>query len=74
MNLIHQAVYHGDGKAIKLYESGGVTFIDSEVPHVIYQAEKDYGTELVYAREVDDFFGYKEEADGKLVKRFKLKK
>lgn len=68
----HEAKYHDGAKSINLYESGGATFIDSDVPHVIYQAEKDYNTDYLYAREVDDFFGYKEK-DGQLIKRFTLK-
>ena len=53
------ARYHEDTHDIELYVSGeGVTFIDSDVPHVIYQSEDDYNTEKVYAREVDDFFGW----------------
>jgi hypothetical protein len=37
----------------------GVTFISAPDPHVIYQSEEDYNTDKVWARRVDDFFGYK---------------
>lgn len=68
------ARYHEDTHDLALYNFDGVAFIDSNVPHVIYQAERDYDTDFVYAREVNDFFGYKEGSDGSFVKRFSLMK
>lgn len=70
MVFAQNARYHDDTRDVKLYTSGGTTFIDSDVPHVIYQAEKDYDTSFVYAREVDDFFGCKHKERGNLIKRF----
>lgn len=67
-----KARYHEDTHDLELYTIDGVTFINSDIPHVIYQAEKDYDTNFVYAREVDDFFGYKTEGTT-LYKRFVLK-
>lgn len=66
--------YHEDTHDIDLYfhKESGVTFIDADVPHVIYQSEKHYDTNFTYAREVDDFFGYKIE-HGNYIKRFTLK-
>lgn len=61
-------------REIQLYNLFGITLIDRETPHVIYQSEHDYNTEKVWAREVDDFFGYKKMEDGSLVKRFVLQK
>lgn len=54
-----------------LQSSGGagLIFTDSDIPYVIYQSHKD---ELIWARPVDDFFGYKEKANDELVKRFSL--
>lgn len=68
------ARYHEDTHDLQLFYLDGVAFIDSDVPHVIYQSEKHYDTDFVYAREVDDFFGYKQDANGKYIKRFVLKK
>lgn len=72
MSYVQDARYQEDTHDLKIFESGGAMFIDSEVPHVIYQSEKDYNTDYVYAREVDDFFGYTEDKHGKMVKRFVL--
>lgn len=72
MEHTYNARYHEDTHDIKIYSSGGATFIDSDVPHVIYQSEKHYGTDYVYAREVDDFFGYKADENNHFVKRFSL--
>ena len=58
-------------QTIKLYMVDGIMLIDRETPHVIYQAEKDYETNKVWAREVDDFFGYKND-NGTLKKKFGL--
>lgn len=44
-------------RRIKLYMSGECCYIDREYPHVIYQAEKDFNTIIVWARRIDDFFG-----------------
>jgi hypothetical protein len=73
MTFCQSARYHENTHDLNLYNFDGVTFIDSDVPHVIYQSEKDYDTDKVWAREVDDFFGYKKEKNGQLVKRFTLK-
>jgi hypothetical protein len=71
---IQTARYHENTHDIDLYiDENGTTFIDSDVPHVIYQAEKDYNTDKVWAREVDDFFGYKDVGISYVQKRFTLK-
>lgn len=67
------ARYHENDRDIALYFNNGTWYVDDDVPHVIYQSEQDYDTEKVWAREVDDFFGYKIEA-GHPIKRFELKK
>lgn len=69
---VKRARYHEDTHDVDIFVIDGVMFIDSHVPHVIYQSEKDYNKDLFYAREVDDFFGCKEE-NGTHVKRFTLK-
>ncbi|EEM25379.1 hypothetical protein P9063_20640 [Bacillus thuringiensis] len=72
-NLVAQDAHTPDGEAIRevrLYCYKGVVFIDREKPHVIYQAEVDYGTDKVWAREVDEFFGMQKLPSGELVKRF----
>lgn len=61
-------------REIQLYNFFGLMVIDSDVPHVIYQSEHDYNTDLVWGRKVDDFFGYKKVEDDSLVKRFVLQK
>lgn len=50
-----------------LYEYGGIYFIDSDLPHVIY---KNTENQRAWARPVDDFFGYKEVKTGEWTKRF----
>jgi hypothetical protein len=72
MTEVGPARYHDNTHDLALYAIDGVTFIDSDVPHVIYQSEEDYNTYAVWAREVDDFFGYKQD-NGKYIKRFALK-
>lgn len=67
------ARYHEDTHDLEMYVYEGITFIDSEVPHVIYQSEKDYDTDKVFAREVDDFFGVVN-VDGEYKNRFTLKR
>lgn len=62
--------YHENTHDIKLYSIDGAYFIDADVPHVIYQSEKDYETDNAWAREVDDFFGYKLDPHGNFVRRF----
>ena len=57
-------------REIQLYDYQGVTFIERDMPHVIYQSEEDYDTDDVWAREVEDFYGYKKMDDGTMVKRF----
>lgn len=69
-----KARYHENTHDLNLYAIGGATYIDSDVPHVIYQSEKDYDTEKVWAREVDDFFGYKHVTGSHYIKRFALKR
>lgn len=65
--------YHEDTHDIQLYIcDNGVTYIDADVPHVIYQSEKHYGTDLEFAREVDDFYGSVPTKDGHQ-RRFALK-
>lgn len=54
---------------IDLYHANGVTFIDRDEPHVIYQSEKDYDTNKVWAGKVDYFFDYIGES-GQMEKRF----
>lgn len=67
------ARYHEDKHNIELYTSSdGVVYINSEVPHVVYHSQKDSKMEKPWVREVDDYFGYKENKDGHLVKRFSL--
>lgn len=58
MTHTYEARHHGNGKTILLFESGGATFIDSDIPHVIYQKREDHDSDsdFFYAREVDDFF------------------
>lgn len=55
----HEARHHETVKHLNVYESGGATFIDSDVPHVLYQTRKDFedDTDFVYAKELDDFLG-----------------
>lgn len=67
-----EARYHENTHDVALYTSSdGALFIDSDVPHVIYESKKD---KKVWAREVDDFFGYKSIEAGNLIKRFILEK
>lgn len=71
---VNTARYHEDTHDIDLYiDNNGTTFIDSELPHVIYQAEKHYDTNFVYAREVNNFFGAVAINSDGMVKRFRLK-
>lgn len=60
-------------RQVQLYCSNGITFVDKETPHVVYQSEDDYDTDKVWVREVDEFFGMVKDKQGKLVRRF-LKK
>lgn len=55
---------------VQLYFREGVTFINRDTPHVIYQSEDDYETDKVWAREVDEFFGMVNVTPFKTVKRF----
>lgn len=66
------ARYHENDRDIELFFYNGVWFVNDDLPHVIYQSEKDYDTKKVWAREVDDFFGYKHK-DSHYIKRFTLK-
>lgn len=72
MTYVGEARYHDNTRDVSLYVIDGAHFIKSDVPHVIYQSEKDYETDRVWAREVDDFFGYKLTPEGNFVKRFAL--
>ncbi|MCY7865985.1 hypothetical protein P8918_12830 [Bacillus spizizenii] len=72
MEKIHSARYHEDTHDVDLYLLDGAYFINSDVPFVIYQSEKDYNTDNAWAREVDDFFTYTEDDHGNLLKRFTL--
>jgi hypothetical protein len=74
MTFQGNARYHENTHDIELYAIDGAMFIDSELPHVIYQSEKDYNTYKCWAREVDDFFGYKEDIYGHMKKKFTLQK
>lgn len=71
MPNVGTARYHENTHDLDLYIYDGITFIDSDLPHVIYQAEKDYNTTKVWAREVNDFFGYKEDQYGYLRQKFR---
>jgi hypothetical protein len=64
--------YHENTHDMELYSIDGAMFIDSEYPHVIYQSEKDYDTDKCWAREVDDFFGYKNITGSHFQKKFTL--
>ncbi|PTY93007.1 hypothetical protein [Heyndrickxia sporothermodurans] len=64
------ARYHENTHDINLFMIDGAYFIDSDVPHVIYQSEKDYQSDHMWAREVDDFFGYILSPEGNFVRRF----
>lgn len=67
------ARYHENTYDIDLFVGKhGVTFVDADLPYVIYQSKADYGIDKVWAREVDDFFGYKVD-NGQYVKRFSSK-
>ncbi|HDR7207583.1 MULTISPECIES: hypothetical protein [Bacillus cereus group] len=60
---------------VQMFYHKGVTFIDKDKPHVIYQSEDDYNTENVWAREVENFFGMVNVTPRKTVRRFiKIKK
>ncbi|MCU5742856.1 hypothetical protein OCC47_16145 [Bacillus cereus] len=55
---------------VQLYAYKGITFINKDAPHVIYQSEDDYETDKVWAREVDEFFGMKNITPFKTVRRY----
>ncbi|WP_176548365.1 hypothetical protein [Bacillus toyonensis] len=55
---------------IQLYHYCGLTLIDKDTPHVIYQSEDDYNTDKIWAREVADFFGVVENNPCNLAMRF----
>lgn len=79
-NLSHETVknmmflgtvrYHENTHDIELYSIDGAMFIDSDKPHVIYKNPLKNS----WAREVDDFFGYKHVTGSHYIKRFTLKK
>lgn len=56
---------------LQSYGRSGLIFTDSSEPYVIYQ---NCNSEIIWARPVDDFFGYKEKSPGNLVKRFQIQK
>lgn len=60
--------YHENTHDIDLYFIDEIMFIDSDKPHVIYQSLKD---DKNWAREVDDYFGYKN-IEGIMVKKFQV--
>src|SRR5690606_13907658 len=62
--------YHENTHDLNIYTLHGIYFTESDVPHVIYQSEKDYETDNAWAREVDNFFGYKLDPHGNFVRRF----
>lgn len=65
--------YHENTHDVDLYMVNGVLYIESELPHVIYEAQ--YNTVAKrWAREMDDFFGYKIKENGEAIKRFTLQK
>lgn len=49
----------------------GLLFIEAEEPYVIYQKEGSEGEENLWARRVDDFYGYVDD-EGVSKKRFTL--
>lgn len=66
---IGTARYHEDTHDIALYKLGSILFVDEEIPFVIYKPKDDI-TAPYYAREVDNFFGYKVGNQGNYIKRF----
>lgn len=71
---VGEARYHDNSHDLELYiDDNGTIFINSDLPHVIYQGEDHYDTDFVWAREVDDFFGYKHITGSHHIKRFSLK-
>lgn len=70
MTLVREVRYHENTHDLSLYMVDGILFIDADKPHVIYFPLKEAGEQQVWAREVDDFFGYTHNADGEFVKRF----
>jgi len=63
----HEAIHPTTRKWFNVYESGVATFIDSDVPHVLYQTKADFteDRDYIYAMEVDKFFGQVETNTGK---------
>lgn len=52
-----------------VYSKDGVLFTENDVFMVVYESYED---EVRWLRPVDDFFGYKTQEDGSLIKRFVL--
>lgn len=72
--IVGTARYHENTHDFVLYEhlETKTLYINANVPHVIYQPNIDsQANVLQFAREVDDFFGYKNDK-GTLIKRFTL--
>lgn len=68
MLSITKATHHDSQQLIPLYKSGAATYIDAPIPYVIYQSTSG----VLYAREVDDFFGYAVKEHG-TIQRFTKK-
>ncbi|MCA1066609.1 hypothetical protein QTG56_26120 (plasmid) [Rossellomorea sp. AcN35-11] len=62
------ARYHEDTHNVDLYMLEGLLVLDAELPHVIYWDREG----KKWAREVNDFFGYKHLVGSHYEKRFTL--
>lgn len=67
MRFVGKVRFHENTHDLDLYEYEGIYFIDSDIPHVIY---KNTEVQPLWARPVDDFFGYKRVETGEWTKRF----
>lgn len=73
VRAIQPARYHENTHDIDLYiDDNGTVFINSDIPHVIYQSEKDINSNDLFAREVDIFFDTVTIYSDRVVKRFTL--
>src|SRR5690606_32907298 len=68
LQFVYNVMHHSGEYKIKAYTDGGMIFLDSDYPHVLYSSTE---TGAAYAREVDDFFATVEK-DGVTQKRFTL--
>ena len=60
--------YHDDSKNVAVYEDDGLLYVEMDEAAVLYH--KDSTKKVpVWAREISDFFGYKE-LDAGLIRRF----